>query len=225
MPRRILVWDAPVRLFHWALAVLVVFSYVTGKVGGAWMEWHLKSGYAIFALLLFRVAWGFAGSETARFTAFVRGPGAALEYLRSRLEGRHRVMVGHNPLGGWAVLLLLAVIAVQVASGLFSDDEISTQGPLAVKVSNAMVSRMSSLHSWNEWALVALVVLHVAAIAIYRFAWGVRLVPPMIHGRMEVGEASVAQPRMRHGGFALVLFVAASAAVYYLVVIYPPMPA
>jgi cytochrome b len=225
MSRRILVWDVPVRLFHWALAVLVVFSYVTGKVGGGWMEWHLKSGYAILALLIFRIAWGFFGSETARFTAFVRPPRAAMEYLRARLDGKHPAMIGHNPAGGWAVLLLLLVIAVQVTSGLFSDDEISTQGPLAVKVSNALVSRMSALHSWNEWAIVALVVLHVAAIAIYRFAWNVRLLPPMIHGRMEVEDASVAAPRVRHAGLALALLVASSAAVYYLVVIYPRTPA
>jgi cytochrome b len=225
MSRRILVWDVPVRLFHWALAVLVVFSYVTGKVGGAWMEWHLKSGYTILALLLFRIAWGFAGSETARFAAFVRPPRAVLEYIRARTGGRNPVALGHNPLGGWAVLLLLLVLGVQVASGLFSDDEIATQGPLAVKVSNAMVSRMSALHAWNEWAIVALVALHVAAIAFYRFAWRVRLLPPMIHGRMEVEDTGIAAPRMRHGGVALALFLMASAAVYYLVVIYPRTPA
>ena len=224
MARRILVWDLPVRLFHWALAALVVFSYTTGKVGGGWMEWHLRSGYAILALIAFRIAWGFAGSDTARFSAFVRAPRAAVEYLRARLGGRHPTVLGHNPLGGWAVVAMLAVLLLQAVTGLFADDEIATQGPLAAKVSNALVSRMSWIHSWNEWAIVALVALHVAAIAFYRFAWGVRLVPPMIHGRMEV-EDTIGAPRVRHPALALVLFALACAAVYYLVVIYPRTPA
>ena len=81
-PYRIRVWDLPTRIFHWTLAALVVFSFTTGKVGGGWMEWHLKSGYAILALLVFRLAWGFAGSPSARFARFLRGPRAALDYAR-----------------------------------------------------------------------------------------------------------------------------------------------
>jgi cytochrome b len=224
MSRRIIVWDAPVRLFHWALAILVVFSVVTAKVGGGWMEWHVKSGYSILALLLFRLAWGVVGSDTARFSSFIRSPRVAVEYLRDRLGGRHAAVLGHNPLGGWAVIAMLAVLALQAATGLFSDDEIATQGPLAVKVSNAMVSRMSALHEWNQYAIFALVALHLVAIAVYRFVWRVRLVPPMIHGRSEIPEGAAPAPRIAHPVLALVLFAAACAAVYYLVVIYPRTP-
>jgi len=224
MARRILVWDLPVRLFHWALVLLVAFSYATGKIGGGWMEWHLRSGYAILALLAFRILWGLVGSDTARFSAFLRAPGAAVEYLRARMAGRHPHVLGHNPLGGWAVLAMLLVLLLQATTGLFADDEISTQGPLAAKVGNALVSRMSWIHSWNEWAIVTLVVVHLVAIAVYRFAWNVRLVAPMIHGHMEVGD-EVAAPRTRNPAVALVLFALACAAVYYLVVIYPRTPA
>jgi Cytochrome b len=224
MARRVLVWDLPVRLFHWALVLLVVFSYATGKVGGAWMEWHLRSGYAILALLAFRIVWGFAGSESARFAAFVRAPRAVSQYVRTRLAGHAATVPGHNPLGGWAVLAMLLVLLLQATTGLFADDEIATQGPLAAKVSSALVSRMSWIHSWNEWAVVTVVAVHVLAIAIYRYAWGVRLVPPMIHGRMELADGVVA-PRSRHAAFALVVFALACAAVYYLVVIYPRSPA
>src|SRR5689334_4691000 len=124
---RVRVWDAPVRLFHWALAILVVFSYVTGKLGHSWMSWHLKSGYAILALLLFRLAWGFAGSATARFPRFVRSPAIALEYGRGLLRGTPARVTGHNPLGGWMVLALLAILLLQAATGLFADDDIATQ--------------------------------------------------------------------------------------------------
>lgn len=224
MARRILVWDLPVRLFHWTLVLLVSFSYTTGKIGGVWMEWHLRSGYAILALLVFRIAWGFAGSETARFPSFVRAPRAGWEYLRARLGGHPPTVPGHNPLGGWAVVAMLLVLLLQATTGLFSDDEISTQGPLAAKVSDALVSRMSWIHSWNEWPIVILVVVHLAAIAVYRFAWNVRLVPPMIHGHMETGD-DVVPPRMRNPAWALALFALSCAAVYYLVVIYPRTPA
>ena len=94
---RIRAWDLPTRIFHWGLAALVVFSFTTGTIGGDWMPWHLKSGYAILALLLFRIAWGVFGSETARFSDFVRGPRAVAAYVRATLAGRHPAGVGHNP--------------------------------------------------------------------------------------------------------------------------------
>ncbi|HSN21582.1 MAG TPA: cytochrome b/b6 domain-containing protein [Usitatibacter sp.] len=218
--RRIRVWDLPTRIFHWTLAALVVFSFTTGKAGGDWMAWHLRSGYAILALVLFRIAWGFAGSETSRFARFLRGPRAALAYVRDTLAGRHPFVAGHNPAGGWMVLAMLLALAFQASTGLFSDDEIATQGPLAAKVSNETVSRMSALHSANEWAVVALVVLHVAAIVVYRFAWGTRLVGPMLHGRMEAPPGT-GEPAMRPAWIAALLFAVCAAAVYALVAIYP----
>jgi cytochrome b len=118
------------------------------------------------------------------------------------------------------VAAMLAAVALQAATGLFSDDEIATQGPLAARVSNETVSRMSALHSWWEWAIVALVVLHVCAIAAYRWKWNVRLVGAMLHGRMEAPGA-LAAPRMRPAWLAAVLLAAAAALVYVLVEIVP----
>jgi cytochrome b len=225
MSRRVLVWDLPVRLFHWALAVLVVFSFVTGKIGGAWMDWHLKSGYAILALLVFRFLWGFLGGDTARFSSFLQGPRTAMAYARAILGGRHPNVLGHNPLGGWMVFVMLVVLALQAATGLFSDDEIATQGPLAVKVSNALVSRMSAIHAVNEWIILGLVALHIAAIALYHARLRVSLVPPMVHGHMTVDQPAPVVPRHRPAAFAGALFAVACAAVYYLVVIFPRAPA
>lgn len=217
---RIRVWDLPTRIFHWALAGLVVFSFTTGTIGGEWMAWHLKSGYAILALLLFRLAWGFTGSESARFAAFLRGPRAALAYARETFAGRHPIIAGHNPLGGWMVLAMLAAVAFQVTTGLFSDDEIATQGPLAVKVANDTVSRMSGLHQWGRWAVVALVVLHVVAIAVYRWRWKARLVGPMLHGKMNAAPG-VHAPFLVPAWRAVVLAAIAAALAYALVVIVP----
>ena len=218
------VWDLPVRLFHWTLAGLVLFSFVTGKLGGSWLEWHMKSGYSILALLLFRISWGVAGSQTARFAAFVRGPRAGLEYLRATIARRHPQVLGHNPLGGWMVLFMFAILLVQAVSGLFVDDEIATQGPLAVKVSNALVARLTTLHRYNEWVILGAVVLHLVAIATYQWGLRVNLVGPMVHGRMTV-PTPVPPPRSVSPLLAAVLFALACGAVYWLVAIYPRAPA
>src|SRR5687768_6923270 len=121
MSVRVHAWDAPVRLFHWALAALVVFSYVTGKLGGGWMAWHMKSGYCILTLLLFRLAWGFLGGTTARFAGFLRGPRAAVEHVRAIASRRLAARAGHNPLGGWMVVAMLAALLTQATAGLFAD--------------------------------------------------------------------------------------------------------
>ena len=218
-----MVWDAPLRLFHWLLALLVVFSYVTAKAGGEWMQWHMRSGYSILSLVLFRIAWGFAGGTTARFASFVRGPGAAIGYLRG-MRGRKPVTIGHNPLGGWMVLVMIAALLVQAVSGLFVDDEILTQGPLAAKASGDVVSRMGWIHDRNEWVLVALVGLHVAAIAFYAFILRANLVAPMVHGRAELAE-DVAPPRPGSAALAAVLMLMAAGFVYWLVALYPRSPA
>jgi cytochrome b len=219
---RIRVWDLPTRLFHWTLVVLVVFSFTTGKIGGSWMEWHLKSGYAILALLLFRLAWGLAGSETARFSSFLRGPRTAWAYARETLASRHPSSLGHNPLGGWMVMLMLAILLLQASSGLFADDDISTQGPLAAKASNALVVRMTTIHKYNEWAIVAAAALHVLAIAAYRWSFREDLLSPMLHGWKSLpAQLRPAQPAQASSLLALILAAAAGAFVYWLVVVYP----
>ena len=181
---------------------------------------RIKSELPKDALLLFRLAWGFAGSESARFARFLRGPRTALAYARETLAGRHPFVPGHNPLGGWMVLAMLLALAFQAATGLFSDDEIATQGPLAVKVSDDTVSRMSGLHAAGEWAVVGLVALHVVAIAIYRWKWNARLVAPMLHGSMQA-PAGVRAPALAPAWLAALVLAACAALVYVLVVIVP----
>lgn len=217
---RVRVWDLPTRLFHWTLAVLVVFSFVTGKLGAGWMAWHVKSGYAILALLAFRLGWGVVGSDTARFSRFVRGWRAGVDYGRTLLAGAPTAFTGHNPLGGWMVLAMLAALSLQAVTGLFADDEVRTQGPLAASVAESTVRLMTRIHSWNEWFVVALVAVHVVAIATYQ--WGLRrdLVGPMVHGMNE----SASAPRMAATAWAVAVLAAAVALVYYVVVIYPAAP-
>jgi cytochrome b len=204
-------WDLPTRIFHWSLAILVVFSYVTGTAGGPWMAWHMKSGYAILALLVFRLAWGVAGSREARFASFVRGPRAVWAHGRGVLAGSRAYPAGHNPLGGWMIVAMLAILLLQAGTGLFANDESSHEGPLAAQVSNAIVDRMSVIHSVNQWLVAGAVALHVAAIAFYQWRLKIDLIRPMVTGPVDA----------RASALALVLLALAAAAVYALVVVYP----
>jgi len=148
--QRIRIWDLPVRLFHWTLVVLMTVSYFSGQAGGDWMKLHFWSGYSILALLLFRIAWGFVGSTTARFSHFIRGPVAAIEHLKE-LAGANRPRdVGHNPLGGAMVVALLLGLLLQVVAGLFSADTDTglVTGPLANLVPDKWIERATSFHTF-----------------------------------------------------------------------------
>lgn len=209
------VWDLPTRLFHWTLVVLIALQYATGEFHFLDMEWHFRFGYATLVLIGFRVMWGFFGSQTSRFSSFLRGPRAVLRYLRDSMSKNPQTHVGHNPLGGWSVLALLASVAVQSVSGLFVSDEIDTDGPLVTHVSTRVVKLMTRVHHWNENALLILICLHIAAILLYLIAKHDNLITPMIQG---VKRATPAQPlRFSSNWLALVLFVLCAAAVAALV--------
>ncbi|MBA8884199.1 cytochrome b/b6 domain-containing protein [Dokdonella fugitiva] len=208
------VWDLPTRAFHWLLVALVALQYASGEFGFPSMRWHYLGGYATLALVLFRVLWGFFGSQTSRFGDFVRGPRAVLAYLAGlgRAEAPRRA--GHNPLGGWSVVAMLASIAVQATTGLFASDDISEEGPLVARVSAATVDLMTRVHAWNRYVLLALVVVHLGAIAAYALR-GTNLVAPMWSGRARDVDARAL--RFATPWLALMLAVLAAAVVWALV--------
>lgn len=180
---RVRVWDLPTRLFHWMLAACVIGSVVSAKIGGNAMVWHFRLGYVVFTLLAFRLLWGMVGGRWSRFGSFVYAPATLLRYLRggSRAEEHHEV--GHSPLGALSVFALLVILGAQVGSGLFADDEISNTGPLIKFVSGATSSTLTAWHkTFGQWTILALVALHVAAIAMYRLRRGRDLVRPMLVG-------------------------------------------
>jgi cytochrome b len=182
------VWDLPTRTFHWLLAGLVVASIVSARVGGGAMTWHMRSGYAIFALLAFRLVWGFVGGHWSRFATFFYAPSTSLRYLRGASLPHEHHDVGHNPLGAWSVLALLGVLAAQVATGLVADDEISSNGPLLKYVSSATSRIATHWHKhFGQWIIIALAVLHVGAIVFYWRRRGQNLVAPMLHGDKPLG--------------------------------------
>ena len=176
------VWDLPTRLFHWLLALSVVALVITGHVGGNALNWHQRIGLWVGALLVFRIIWGFVGGRWSRFTSFVRMPGTVLRYLKGDHRPDDHFEVGHNPLGSFSVLALISLLVVQVATGLVADDEIATTGPLNKFVATATGLAATHWHKdLGQWLLIALVVLHLAAIVYYRKR-GTNLVPAMITG-------------------------------------------
>jgi cytochrome b len=200
------VWDAPTRLFHWAVVILVGVSWLS--VSMDWMDLHFLSGYAMLAALLFRLAWGFVGSATARFSHFLDSPWAAFRHL-SRLHRREPdTEVGHNAAGGWMVLLMLTLLAVQVATGLCANDDVMREGPLAKYVGKSWSDWLSRVHGINFTLIQIAVVLHVVAIAAYAVLKRHDLVRPMITGR-KLLPATQAGPRMEHPLRAIVVFAIA----------------
>jgi cytochrome b len=175
------VWDLPTRLFHWLLAGCVIGLVVTGSIGGNWMNWHLRMGYAVLTLLLFRLVWGFIGGHWSRFANFVYAPSSFVAYLRGQARHEHRV--GHSPLGALSVFALLLILAAQVSTGLMSDDEIAFFGPLVRFVSGDTVSMATSYHkNVGKFIVIALVGLHLLAIAYYKWIKKQALVRPMVVG-------------------------------------------
>jgi cytochrome b len=174
----------PTRLFHWALVVAVVGLIVTGNAGGSWMTWHMRLGYTVFALVLFRLFWGFWGGHWSRFAQFVPTPARLLAYLQ---QGSPSHSVGHNPLGALSVVALLAALLAQVGTGLFSDDEIAFTGPLSTLVSPETVSLASWYHAdVGKLLLLGLVALHVLAIAYHKLFKKENLITPMLTGDQAV---------------------------------------
>lgn len=174
------VWDLPTRVFHWAMVTAVVGLVITGNVGGNWMNWHVRLGYLVFSLVLFRLVWGVLGGFWSRFATFVPSPQRLFQYLRD--QGTTPPL-GHSPLGALSVLALLAVLAAQVGSGLLTDDEIAFSGPLARLFSHEVVSIASWYHAEvGKLVLLGLVALHVAAIVFYKVVKKQKLTQAMVTG-------------------------------------------
>lgn len=175
-----IIWDLPLRVFHWALVICVVVSVVSAKLGATAV--HERSGLAVMGLILFRVIWGGIGSQTARFTTFVKSPAAVLASARHLVIGQTDNQSGHSALGGYATLLLLMVCLVMAVTGSFSTDDILYDGPFA-HLAPDYVNTASRIHHLTERILFAVIAMHVLALFIYFWRLKKNLMPAMITGR------------------------------------------
>ena len=214
---QIRIWDLPTRLFHWALVACMVGSLVSVNLGGNAMGWHFRFGYAILALLLFRLIWGFVGPRHARFADFPPNPAAAWRYLK----GKHEHVAGHSPLGALSVYAMLLSLAVQAGTGLFANDAIMWDGPLRNLVTNETSDRLTAIHQVNRIVLIGLVLLHLLAIAWYALGRRQRLVPRMITGSDQFPTHLAARAETRDGPrerLRALIVLAASAGLVWAIV-------
>lgn len=215
--RAVRIWDLPTRLFHWLLVVLFAFSYVSGDIGGDMLRWHFLSGYAIMTLLLYRIVWGFVGSRTARFSDFIKGPGIVLHHIREVLSPVRSNDVGHNPLGGLMILALLALLLVQVITGLFSQDRNLNFGPLALLVSDSTSHFLKEIHETTVNILLVLIGIHVAAVLFYLVFKRENLVVAMFSGEKKLNLPPGADPKQSSPVLALLVLIACAAVVYGII--------
>lgn len=208
--KRIKLWDLPTRLFHWLLVLCISAALITGNIGGAAIDWHGRIGLAIVGLIVFRLVWGLIGSSHARFASFMPTPGSIGAYLRGQWHG-----VGHNPLGALSVFGLLLLIAAQLATGLFANDDIAFHGPLFGLIGKDLSDRLTGIHELTSNALIALIVLHLAAIAFYGHVKKDKLIKPMISGWKDLQAGESGESATGGGAIAFTVALAIALAAVY----------
>lgn len=211
------IWDLPTRLFHWLLVMCVLGLIITGNVGGLWMDWHFRFGYAVLCLLIFRVLWGFVGGYWSRFSSFIYSPASLLMYWRGQSPWLHRV--GHSPMAALSVFALLAALLVQVFTGLLSDDEIFHRGPWAVWASYDWIEAASRYHKdIGKLVVLGLVLLHLLALFFYKFIKRQSLVQAMVTGDKSLDvDVPVSADALNQRLKALAVFVVSALITYGLV--------
>lgn len=207
-------WDLPVRLVHWSLVGLLIALWVSAENGEIGL--HKTLGLTTLGLIVFRLLWGVVGSSTARFSGFLRGPATIRAYLHASRDPFHPPVVGHNPLGGWSVIALIGLLAIQLGLGLVAQDTDGIQsGPLNHLVSYDTADLARELHELVFNLILALVALHLAAIAYYRFVKRDNLITPMITGRRRYA-VPVEAPRLAPWWRAVLCAVVAAALAWWI---------
>lgn len=202
------VWDLPIRAVHWLLVLAIIGLWYTAEVLDTVdnLDWHMTIGFVVIGLLVFRILWGFFGSDTARFSHFVKSPGHIKSYLKSPAKG---VFLGHNPLGALSVIAMLVSLLVQVGTGLFAHDELYTSAPLSDYVSSKTSGILTEIHHINFNILLGLIGLHLAAIAFYQFKKRDPLVRAMITGKKIIRQDDIIlNPNPRFAGWVAFLVIA-----------------
>jgi cytochrome b len=169
-------WDIPTRVFHWLIVCCLPIAWWSAEEER--FDVHQWTGYTVLVLVSSRIVWGFIGSRHSRFTDFVVGPARVRAYLR----GQGSSSAGHNPLGGWSVLLLLSLLLAQAISGLFNSDDVLFSGPLYYWADSGFRDAMGVVHDVAFNGLLALVCLHVVAVLYHQLKLKEKLLQAMLRG-------------------------------------------
>lgn len=230
------VWDLPLRLFHWLLVLNIAASWYTAENGEeylnvgdrafAYIEIHFFLGYLALALVAFRIIWGFVGPKHARFSSFLAGPKKVLAYAGTVLRRDAKPSIGHNPLGGWMVALMLAMVGSQAFTGLFMIDNSDIYPALYHgAISGELGSAFGRFHHVNFDVLLWVISLHVLAILFYAFYKRQNLVRPMITGskpaEMVPEAAAIGSSQLLK---ALIVALVCAGGIYVMIKFAPPPP-
>lgn len=210
------IWDLPTRVFHWLLVALLAAAWYTAEQGP--IEWHAWIGQTLLALIVYRLIWGLVGSETARFRHFVKGPKAVLGYFRGLPSRETSPAVGHNPLGGLMVIVLLGLVATQATLGLFANDDIYFDGPLRHLVSKDTSDTLTGLHHQVFDLILIAAAIHAAAAVFYLIYKRENLIGAMFTGKKRLPPPD---PRLRFvPAWRAIPVLAAAAALVWAAVTY-----
>ena len=179
--KQVMVWDQATRIFHWALVVLIIAAWYT--IENRMIDVHQLIGHALIGLVIFRLVWGVIGSSTAQFKNFIRNPFSALTYLKASLKLTSPHATGHNPAGGWMVVVMLLVIGFQLISGLLANDDLGFSGAFSDYVSKALSDTFTQLHALNFTLLLVLIWLHLVAVFFYVMVKNEHLIRAMLTGK------------------------------------------
>lgn len=243
MANKLLVWDLPLRLFHWLFALSLMLLWLTAELGVDYRQYHFYLGYFVLFLLIFRVIWGFIGTRYARFSEFFPTFKKIYSYNKKEInqlvsqeklkasankdtkhgnELSHSEPLGHNPLGAIMVFVMLLLALMQATSGLFISDDILFDGPYFGVLSSTWQSVANNVHHYAFNGLLAAIAMHISAIIYHEKCKKHPLVIPMINGKKLVNNPSDA---ITHSALIKALFVAMLSAgcVYWIVVINAPV--
>lgn len=225
MKKELLIWDLPLRIFHWSFACTILAAWYTSEQDGELIDLHMQLGYIALALLIFRVLWGVIGPKHARFSQFLPSPKKLISYLKkSNQDDSTLDSPGHNPLGALMVVLMIVLVTLQAVSGLFINDDIFSSGPYYGSLGKDVEKVMSFLHHNTFNLMIAAIALHLSAIAYYWWVKKQNLVLPMITGKKSaelINDVDV----IPHSKIVLAIIIAivCSAFVYWLVVVNAPV--
>ncbi|TYK66773.1 cytochrome b/b6 domain-containing protein [Colwellia echini] len=222
MTKKHLIWDLPLRIFHWSFALTILGSWYTAENKDDYIGLHIQLGYVALGLLVFRVLWGFIGPKHARFSQFIPSPKKLIAYLKH--SDHDKPIVGHNPLGALMVILMIVLITLQAVSGLFINDDVFSSGPYYGSISNELEKVMSFIHHNSFNVMIGAIVLHISAITYYGLVKKQNLVLPMITGNKTDPEIkdSDAIPNSKLL-LAVIVAIICAAFVYWLVIINAPV--
>ena len=207
--QKIKVWDIATRVFHWAMVCLLAGLWWTADIGE--MQWHQVLAYLLMTLIVFRLIWGFIGSDTAKFSDFFVSPKKALAYIKAKPTP---LSLGHNPLGGYMVIALLSLLVLQLVTGLFATDDIFTEGPLMYLVSSDTAGWLTWVHKTNFNVILALAAVHIIAVVIHVLK-GDNILKSMFSGYKYVS-GQISTPKLRSPWIALVIILVIFSFIWWL---------